>query len=72
MKNAPFNYRTIQGKPIKLNVCSEEIEEIELNYTKKLIKKFCDTLVNPHVEVVISDDGENIIRLQLFADARLS
>ena len=68
MDNIKFNYRNRQGIEIKLNKSLEEINKFEENYKGKIKAKYQDRLVLPVVEIVISEDGNNILDVHIIAD----
>jgi hypothetical protein len=67
-----FNYRIFQGQPVVLKQPKDEIDKLERDLTNSIIANYNESLVNPIVEVIVSNDGTKIIRFVLTADGRLN
>lgn len=68
MNEVVFNYRNRQGLGVKLDIPTVEVQKFQETYKAKVILKFSGNLVNPKVEVVVSNDGTKILDCHILAD----
>jgi len=71
MSDVKFDYHNKQGKSVDMSKSPDDIAGFEMIWKMKIAKHHGESLVNPVVHVIVTDDAAITNSVQLIADGKL-